>query len=126
MSPKDFRLIDKIEAGSDRSMTGSRPQQDMNKARLGFASGRNTPSDRPPRLEHTHLDLTTRHCERSEAIQGNGGRLATLDRRVASLLAMTIPFERSALLGKAFNVLPGAPFGRPRPTASARQCSPAT
>jgi hypothetical protein len=40
MSPKDFRLIDKIEAGSDRSMTGSRPQQDMNKARLGFAKAR--------------------------------------------------------------------------------------
>jgi hypothetical protein len=40
--------------------------------------------------------LTRRHCERSEAIQGNVGRLATLDRRVApeALLAMTIPSQR--------------------------------
>jgi hypothetical protein len=32
-----------------------------------------------------------RHCERSEAIQGYGGRLATLDRGVArALLAMMV------------------------------------
>ena len=38
-----------------------------------------------------------RHCERSEAIQGNAGRLATLDRRVAALLAMTTRSIRSVL-----------------------------
>jgi hypothetical protein len=37
-----------------------------------------------------------RHCERSEAIQESSGALTPLDRRVASLLAMTIRFERSA------------------------------
>src|ERR1700733_828855 len=38
-----------------------------------------------------------RHCERSEAIQGNVGRPRSLDCFVAALLAMTIPSERSAV-----------------------------
>jgi hypothetical protein len=38
-----------------------------------------------------------RHCERSEAIQGNVGRPRFLDCFVAALLAMTIPSERSTL-----------------------------
>jgi hypothetical protein len=41
-----------------------------------------------------------RHCERSEAIQRNGGRPSSLDRHVASLLAMTLPPELIALLTK--------------------------
>jgi hypothetical protein len=38
-----------------------------------------------------------RHCERSEAIQESWAPYGPLDRRVASLLAMTIPFHRRAL-----------------------------
>jgi hypothetical protein len=38
-----------------------------------------------------------RHCERSETIQGNVVRLRPLDRRVASLLAMTIPSQPDML-----------------------------
>src|SRR3984957_8687682 len=38
-----------------------------------------------------------RHCERSEAIQGNVGRPRSLDCFVAALLAMTIPSERCTL-----------------------------
>jgi hypothetical protein len=64
---------------------------------MGFgASGRASRLDRD------------RHCERSEAIQGNVVRLPLLDRRVAIarrrasfdvlwLLAMTIPSERRTL-----------------------------
>jgi hypothetical protein len=36
----------------------------------------------------------SRHCERSEAIQESSGALRSLDRRVASLLAMTIRSDR--------------------------------
>jgi hypothetical protein len=40
---------------------------------------------------HDLRSLQSRHCEErsDEAIEGNAGRAATLDRRVASLLAMT-------------------------------------
>jgi hypothetical protein len=37
--------------------------------------------------------IPDRHCERSEAIQRTQGAVRLLDRRVASLLAMTIPSE---------------------------------
>ena len=38
-----------------------------------------------------------RHCERSEAIQGTWGALGLLDRRVASLLSMTVQTDRIPL-----------------------------
>jgi hypothetical protein len=43
------------------------------------------------------LGRRRRHRERSDAIQANVVRPTTLDRRVASLLAMTIPPERDML-----------------------------
>jgi hypothetical protein len=54
-------------------------------------------SDAKDRLAHIAFGSNrNRHCERSEAIQGNVRRARSLDCFVAALLAMTIPSERSA------------------------------